>query len=473
MKTLVSSWVLASGNLWAPFLLVAVTLMLLASPYPYMAPLPGLGMLVLLLLGRWNLRSALFYGIVLLIPFGAYRTPIGELELLRLHWVLAIALAGLVAMDTLLRKSLPRELHNRSFWMLVFGFVIANAISLPSSGFPAVSMRFLMLLVAGFMLVALGMIVLDDRGFTQILPMVVVGSVVMGSVLAVLGYTMDLPVFISPKTGRAAGGAPDPNNMSLMIIFSIPLLVYFLLTTRHPLRRLGLLLALGINVGAIVLTFSRGGALILGLSIPLILWEYRRMIAPRNLGLLLGLSGLALIVFVLLAPDTYGRRIQSLRDGDDFVINRRYSYILVARDLFQQHPVLGSGPDTFSSLYAQTEVGRYFTRQREDGRRKAHNTYLEVLVGTGLFGFAWFFGVLLYAYYGFSHAKRRFLEQGMLREALVTGAYRVSFLTLLLYFLIYSDVYHKYLLLSLALSMVALRLARESGKAGDDVYAAR
>jgi hypothetical protein len=43
---------------------------------------------------------------------------------------------------------------------------------------------------------------------------------------------------------------------------------------------------------------------------------------------------------------------------------------------------------------------------------------------------------------------------------LLTVAYRTSFLTLLAYLLLYSEVNHKYLLLSLIISQVALRLSR-------------
>ena len=449
-----------------PTAMVAVSLGLLVSPYPYSALLPGLSVPFLLWFGQRSRRACLFYGIVALIPFGAYRALGGESGLIRLHWLLAGVLIMLLVVEIFGRRSFPAELRHGRFWCLVLGFYTINILAATRSPFPAVSIQFMALLAAGYLLVAMGMLLIDHKGYVQTLPGVIIGSILVGSALAVLGYALHLKVFVSPVSGRATGGAPDPNNLSLMIIFSLPLAVYFLLTARRPWVRLALLLVIGINILTVALTFSRGGAIMLGLASLLILWNFHRLIAPRNLGLLLGVGGLAVCVLLLLLPASYGTRLKSVRDTDDFAINRRLSYLVVARDLFAQRPFLGHGPDTFSSLYSQTEIGRSFKRKHETGRRKAHNTYVEVLVGSGLVGLAFFAAILLYALRCLNRARRIFLTRGMAAEALLTGAYRTAFISLLMYLAIFSDVYHKYLLLSLAVSQVALRLAQQRGNEG-------
>jgi len=445
-----------------PAILVGGSLVLLASPYPYLAVLPGLAVLFLLWVGHRDITPYLFYGIVALIPFGAYRGLGGQFSFVRSHWIFAITLAGVVSISILLRKKIPAEVRQGKFWAIVALFYLINIFAAMGSKFPAVSAQFMLILAAGYLLVALGMIVVDQKGFSKTLPRVIVGSVFISSTLALLGSIFDLALFVSPESGRVIGTAPDPNNMSLMIIFSLPLAAYFLLTARRPLARLALMLIIGVDVAAVIATFSRGGAVILFISLVLVLWEFRRLIAPRNLGLLLGLGGLAVAVFLILTPESYTQRIHSLGGTQDFSLRRRTSYLVVARDLVVDRPLLGSGPDTFAPRYARTEIGRSFRRNDESGERKAHNTYIEVLVGSGVVGLAVFLILLTYALKSFTRAQKLFRGGGDKRLALLTTAYRTSFLTLLVYLLVYSEVNHKYLLVAPAVSQIALYLAEKS-----------
>lgn len=444
-----------------PAALVAVSLRLLASPFPHLAPLPALGLLILLWFGKRALFPYLFYGIVLLIPFGAYRGLSGQFSFVRLHWIFAILLAGVVLVGTVLRKRIPAEVRQGKFWARVALFYLINIFAALGSIFPEKSVPFMFLLAAGYMLVALGMIVVNRNGFEKILPRIIVGSVFVGAFLAVLGSVFNLKLFLSPLSGRAVGGSPEPNNMSLMIIYSLPLAVYFLLTARRASARLFLLLLIAIDVAAVIATFSRGGALVLAFSALLMLWEFRQKISPRNLGLLMGLGGLAVAALLLLSPESYGHRIKSIRTADDFPMRRRASYLAVTPELVADRPVLGSGPDTFAPRYAQTEIGRSFKRKSDkSGERDAHNTYIEVLVGSGIIGLVFFLAILLYSLKSFSRAQGLFLSSGRPRLALLTTAYRTSYLTLLVYLFILSEVNHKYLLVSLVASQVALRLAQ-------------
>jgi len=447
-----------------PILLVIIALALLASPFPYLAPLPAAGVLALLWFGKRALFPYLFYGIVLLVPFGAYRGLSGSFSFMRLHWFFAVALAAVVLIGVLLRKRIPPEVRQRKFWVTVALFFIVNVFAALGSKFPQVSAQFMPLLLAGYMLIALGMIVVDQKGFAQTLPRVIVGSIFVSSVLALLGGVLHVSLFVSPLSGRVIGTTSDPNNMSLMIIFSLPLVVYFLLTARRPLARMFMFLVLAVDMAAVMATFSRGGALILGVSLLLMTWEFRRLISPRNLGLLLGLSGFVVATLILLAPDSYSQRIQSIRAADDLPMRRRASYLLAAREMVADRPIFGSGPDTFSLLYPQTELGRGFRRKGETGERDAHNTYVEVLVGSGILGLTAFLALLFYCLRSFIQAQKAFLASGRAQMALLTVAYRISYLTLLIYLLIFSEVTHKYLLLALAVSQIALRLSQSPSK---------
>lgn len=442
-----------------PALLVLVSLALLASPYAWLAPLPGIAVIFLLWIVKRDLLAWLFYGIVILIPFGAYRGLRGELSFLRLHWLFAAVLAFFVVIQILMKKRLPEEVRSPKFWGLLALFYIVNIFAMLGSKVPQTSASFMILLATGYLLIALGMILVDRKGFGKTIPKVVVGSVFAGSILAVLGAVFKLGWFVSATSGRVLGGAPDPNNMSLMIIFSLPFAVYFMLTSGRVWTRLFLLLVVAVDVAAVISTFSRGGALILLLSVLLMFWEFRHMISPRSLGLLFGVAGLVVTALLLVTPESYQERIRSIKAADDFAMRRRMSYLVVARELVADRPLFGNGPDAYAPLYARTDIGRSFRRSKESGARDAHNTYIEVLTGSGIIGLAFFLAVLLYAFKSFNHAQRLFVRAGRSRQALLVRAYRTAYLTLLVYLMIFSDVYHKYLLLSLAMSQVALRQA--------------
>ena len=461
MNIPINKWMDCAFRSAIPIVLVTISLALLTTPFPYLAVLPALSLLAILWLGARKLFPYLFYGIVLLIPFGAYRGLGGAFAFVRLHWIFAITLAGVISIGALLHKRIPEELRQGRFWAFVFLFYIINLISAFGSKYPEASAPFMLLMSAGYLLVALGMIVVDKKGFSQTLPRIIVGSICVSSLLVLAGAVLKIPFFVDTVSGRAMGGSSDPNNTALMTIFSLPLAVYFLLTARRPLIQQGMLLVIAMDVAAVIATFSRGGALILGIAMLLMFLEFRHFIVPHNIGLLMGLGGLALVALLLLTPDAYIQRIQSVSGADDFSMRRRSSYLKVAAKSIVARPFFGSGPDTFSAIYADSKIGRTFKRRNVSGERKAHNTYAEVAVGSGLFGIASLAALLIYSINSFTKAKHRFLASGQPHLALLTAAFRTSLLSLLAYLLIHSDLNHKYLLVSLAVSQIALRISKQ------------
>jgi len=453
-----------------PGVLVAASLFLLASPYPVLGLVPGLAVLGLLWFGRRDMVPFLFYGIVLLIPFGAYRGLGGAFSFVRLHWIFAAILAVLVSIRILVRKKFPEPLYSSRAPALIAVFFLVNILAALGSKFPMVSAEYMLLFSAAYLLVFLGVIVVDFKGFALTLPRVIIGSVFISSLLAVTGWLFHIKLFLSPNSGRATGLSPEPNNMALMNLFSLPLVVYFLLTARRLWVRLLLLLIIVVDVTAVMSTFSRGGALIMGISCLLILWEFRHRILPKNLGFLFGAIGLAAVLLLTLTPEAYMQRIHSLnRSTDDFSLRRRASYLVVARDLIPNLPLLGYGPGTFSSLYEQTELGREFKHKSSShGKRAAHNTYIEVIIGSGIIGLAAFLALLGYSLRSFSRARRMFLIAGQENLALLTSAYRLSLIILMIYLVIASLEFHKYLLVALAASQIALHFARKSVMESDD-----
>lgn len=435
-------------------LLVLASVALLATRYYAFAPVPSIALLLLLLLYRWP--EVGFYLVVALVPFGGFRKIEGPFTL-NIPWIVAAVLCVVVAIRLLPGKRLPGGLRS-SMWGWLLLFLSISLVSACLSRFSSTSFTNIGLLIVAYVFVFLGMTLLSTESMRTWLPGVLVASVSLSSLLAVLGYFLHLP-FLAERHGeelvRGVGGAIDPNNMSLMILFVVPLLTHYLVHGRGIVRRAGALGLIALNLAAIVTTFSRGGALMTLVTGLLVGREVVRAVTPRALALLALSMALAAGVFVSWMPHGYWDRLSTLFAWEDTALSRRSTYLVVGRDAALEDPILGSGPGTFRDLYASSEEGRRFPREGKTARRYAHNTYLEVLVGTGLLGLVAFLAALLCADLGFGRAARRLASAGDEEGASALRAYRTSFRVVCLYLLIFSDVYHKYLLLSLSTSQVA------------------
>lgn len=446
-------------------LLLAVagsSLALLATPYYPLSILPAMVVIGLALMGRYPLVG--YYIIIAAIPYGAYRGFEGKLAFLRIHWIAAFCLLLLLAFQTMAAKRLPPGLESRIWfkWLLYLAISASAAAMSPYTG-PALK-SVLLLGVAGLYM-ALTMIFMDRRQLLGPLAQVIIWSVGLGSLLAALGYFASLGLFaekVESGFKRGLGGAPDPNNLALMIIFSLPLLAHWYFSTTKRWSKLWALALLGFNVLGMVSTYSRGGALIMFVVLASIAIKHRKRFSPRLLGIVLGGGMLAAAIALAVVPQTYWERQQSLFEAQDLSIERRASYLIVAWDAFLERPIRGWGPDAFRFIYEKSPQAQVFVRPGRDKDRPAHNTYLEVLIGMGIFGLAVFLAILWQALSDFIRARRTFAAKGDRAGADIVAAYRLSYVSLLIFLLLFSDIYHKYLLLILAVSQVA---AREAGLA--------
>ena len=169
---------------------------------------------------------------------------------------------------------------------------------------------------------------------------------------------------------------------------------------------------------------------------------------------------------MITVPASFWDRQLSLLSWEDGSLNRRGSYLDVGSDAIAQNPLLGSGPGTFKDIYATSEVSRRFTRREADRARRAHNTYLEVLTGTGLLGFVLFIALNIRVLRNYLSAERAFITNGDSELANLAASWRIGFITLMLFLLTFSELYHKYMLLSLAMSQGAIFFAQREADSG-------
>ncbi len=435
---------------------VMVSAFLLFTPYYYFAPIPA----VALIATFWLFKNPAigFYLIVLLIPFAAFR-KIGPINI---PWVVSAIVIAVFAIHIVKEKRLPSVLRS-NLWPLVGLYIIASLLSTLFAEYPDTAKTHLVLLVAGYGFVFIGMLCLTPDSFRTHIPNLVIWGVGLSTSLAFLGYFLGWSMFTQqPHVGgliRSTGGAIDPNNLSIMILFTFPFAIHRAFYPGSPAEKFLMFLIIPIMLLTVTSTFSRSGFLTMAVSFVLLMHHYRKYLRPKILGLfiLLGFCGFMLTIFTV--PENFWHRQLSLLSWEDGSLNRRYSYLIVGGDAIVKNPILGAGPGTFKNIYGESEISRKHSYRQADRARRAHNTYLEVLVGTGMLGFLLFMALNIRAVQNFRVAERMFLARGDIELANLAASQRIGFLTLMLFLLTFSEPYHKFMLLSLVLSQGAIYFA--------------
>ncbi|MBF0517828.1 MAG: O-antigen ligase family protein, partial [Nitrospirae bacterium] len=295
-------------------------------------------------------------------------------------------------------------------------------------------------------------------------PAVLVISVSLSSFFGVIGYLFNISFFAENieegQFKRSLGGSTDPNNYALMIAFTLPFIKALVDKAKTPAQKTLYMGLLAINVLAVIFSFSRGGALI---AAGLLFMMFVKHLRKQNV--LLGVVqvfALILVIVVMMAvlPEKYTDHFKNILNPQaDASIDRRSTYLIVGLESFYKYPILGTGLGTFRDIYAESYYARKFEKEGYTNRRFAHNTYLEYLVGTGLIGTLIFAAIIALAARNYIAARKNFLKQGDQEGVTQIETYILSFLILLVYLFIYSEPFHKYLLLSIGLSQVAYRLS--------------
>lgn len=444
-----------------------VTVGLLPTRWYFLAPAPALAVLVVFFMWRrpmWGFSLMLFF-----IPFDQYRSLSATFQWFTISKLVGGLLVLLVFSRWLVLHRTPPV--RSSMWPWLGLFLLAALLSTFYTENLAASLNELRQMVTAVVFFALTLALVPYESMREEVPRVVILGVACSAFLSLYGYATADPLF-AVRVGdddltRAIGGSNDPNLFSVSLLFALPLLAhYFFEAETIRGRTFAAALAL-LNVVALVTTFSRGGALNFLALLALLAAEHHKRLSPRKMGLLLtGAVAVGLMVLAFI-PSSYWERQRSVVRISDDSISRRLDYIAVGWDKFQERPLLGHGPGAFKDLWAETVYAGDIDKGKSRGyQRPAHNTYLEMLVGTGLFGLGFYLCGIAAALRNFTRAKGNLLAAGRLREASLAGAYRTAFLSVLLYFLILSAQTHKFFWVSLAFSQILLcgsRLRDEEG----------
>ncbi len=184
-----------------------------------------------------------------------------------------------------------------------------------------------------------------------------------------------------------------PSHLAAWLAMALPLVALFALRARAAgqravLVRLGALAAAGL--GAAVLTFSRGGWLALLAALGVLGLGHSRHLSRRAVAL--GALGLGLLAVVLgvglwLAPEDGGAlaalRGRLLHFGEG---STRLHIWRAALGMFTEHPLWGTGLDTFQLAFEGKRSAEYWQLEWNGTPAKAHNAPLHMLATQGALG---------------------------------------------------------------------------------------
>jgi O-antigen ligase len=244
---------------------------------------------------------------------------------------------------------------------------------------------------------------------------------------------------------RAEGTLADPNYFGFWLLPFMCLSFYLGRASTNKWHKLLYFGAYLLMTVAIPLTYSRSMILVL-LPIQFVLYLRQKKLYLFAL-VLVGMIALLYVGFARVFATGfnvqtffYGARVGS--------IEWRFYFAKIALRMFLDNPVLGVGADCFYYKFRY-----YSTITPHIAYPAVHNTYLEVLSGTGLLGFLPFVAAIFFSLRNFWLARKHHVSHDRFRSLLTEGLL-VGFVAFLLSHLFLSTQHHILLWLFLAISTI-------------------
>ena len=195
-----------------------------------------------------------------------------------------------------------------------------------------------------------------------------------------------------PEHERLKGLGTEVDGIALIIAIAVPAAWYLAAgPTRQqssPGRRLLNFAYVPVGLFAVVLTGTRGATLALVPAAIFVFWSLRRASPSLRLAAL-GTLVAAIVVLVVYAPRGPLARIETAATAtelgsQDSALSGRWGIWVESTRAFLDRPIVGAGLDAHR---AAVSGGLNEVRTFTTSEKKAHNTYISVLVETGIVGF--------------------------------------------------------------------------------------
>ena len=243
------------------------------------------------------------------------------------------------------------------------------------------------------MFLALGIVAADVvRDWSAILN--VSRALVLGGMGAAL---ITLSQYATGAVHRAGGGvAGDINATAGLLIMIVPL-AFLLFRAGGATWRLISVAFVALAIGAVGVTFSRMAYLLLPLVLGVEAGYLLRSRRGRFAVLLAAIVAVP-IVYRFVPTDTVQERIQTVKpyvertlgpnDMGLQMASERGFHILVALEIFRDHPIFGAGLNNYGVEFLQYQYQVMGSQRLYDTPRSAHSTYFAILADLGLIGIA-------------------------------------------------------------------------------------
>lgn len=217
------------------------------------------------------------------------------------------------------------------------------------------------------------------------LMMAYLAGAVVGASIGIVRYEMHLQTYYR----RYAATGFDPNDFGLLLALSLPMALYLGFEARGWWRWLcyG---AAAVVIAAILLTASRTALMASFASFAFVTWTW------RSASFFHRLASLTLFAFLLLslfqfAPAASRNRLATIpQEVTQGSINSRKQIWKSGARVWLEHPMVGVG----AGAYPEAVRPQLGTPSVPGARYVAHNTFLSVLVETGVVGFALWIAML-------------------------------------------------------------------------------
>lgn len=345
-------------------------------------------------------------------------------------WVLLAAVVWLVAMSNLMEETRSRFRWIGIVDVPVLAFVLLNLVALAFSTDRHQSLfgerlqhqgvLTTLLYVAFFYLARV--LISDRQQMLRLFVAVAIGASAVASYAFIQKLGLD-PIWKGYLPhGRVFSTIGQPNALAGYLVLAIPITAVLAIEQKRWLR-VAALAGLALMIGALLLTYSRGGYLGLALAVTVFIFGLREKIKMNRatLGAYVGAAFVVLVLTVIMiaparsAVTSAWHRIESV--SSDESINSRIDLWRVAIRMIEDHPLVGTGPETFPDEfpgYSRTvlpaEAVRHFDRFRVES---PHNEVLAVASGAGIPAAIAYLSILVGVIHVLWHAMRRSRDAAM------------------------------------------------------------
>jgi putative inorganic carbon (hco3(-)) transporter len=182
----------------------------------------------------------------------------------------------------------------------------------------------------------------------------------------------------------------DNNFLALSLAMAVPLCWHCRAFTSSSVMRMVWIAVIGSAMAAVVMTGSRGGSVAMLVGLLFIFLRNRRNVVP----LLLIAAFLAGAIY--LVQGRYFRRMETLENvHEEASAESRLLHASIALKMAKDYPVLGVGFGGFNYAALAPRYMDEFNSQLMN--HVAHNSYLQMLVDSGISAFLLYTGILVYA----------------------------------------------------------------------------